>query len=56
VSIGAEQSPQKLECIPLYNDTVQQRIEEMAMNVEQQVTKLFKKSRYFAIQLDRRLA
>ena len=52
VRIRSEQSPQKLESIPLCNNKVQERIEEIAVDVEEQVTEVLKNSRYFAIPLD----
>ena len=40
----------KSEAIPLSNSTVQQRIEDMAMNIEEQVIENVNMSPYFAIQ------
>ena len=45
--LGPE-AAQKFDGIPLSNNTAQQRIEDIAMDIEQEV----KKSPYFAIQLD----
>ena len=42
----------KLQAISISNDTVQRRIMDMAVDVEEQVTELVKKSKYFAIHLD----
>ena len=46
------EAAQKFDSIPLSNNTVQQRIEDIAMDIEQQVIEEVKKSPYFAIQLD----
>ena len=42
----------KLQAISISNDTVQRRIMDMAVDVEEQVTEQVKKSKYFAIHLD----
>ena len=42
----------KLQAIPISNDTVQRRIIDMAVDVEEQLIEQVKKLRYFAIQLD----
>ena len=42
----------KLQAIPISNDTVQRRIMDMAVDVEEQLIEQVKKSKYFAIQLD----
>nr|XP_039254320.1 SCAN domain-containing protein 3-like [Styela clava] len=42
----------KLPAIPLSNDSVNRRILDMAVDVEEQVIEQVKKSKYFAIQLD----
>ena len=43
----------KLQAIPISNDTVQRRIMDMAVDVEEQLIEQVKKSKYFAIQLDK---
>ena len=45
------EAARKFDGIPLSNNTVQQRIEDIAMDIEQQVIEEVKKSPYFAIQL-----
>ena len=46
------EAAQKFDGISLSNNTVQQRIEDIAIDIEQQVIEEVKKSPYFAIQLD----
>ena len=49
--LGPE-AARKFDGIPLSNNIVQQRIEDIAMDIEQQVIEEVKKSPYFTIQLD----
>ena len=49
--LGPE-AARKFDGIPLSNNTVQRRIEDIAMDIKQQVIEEVKKSPYFAIQLD----
>ena len=42
----------KLQTIPISNDTVQRRIMDMAVDVEEQLIEQVKKSKYFAVRLD----
>ena len=49
--LGPE-AAQKFDGIPLSNNTVQRKIKDIAMDIEQQVIEEVKKSPYFAIQLD----
>ena len=50
--ILSPKTAKKFEGIPLSNDTVKRRIENMEKDVEQQVIEEVKKSLYYAIQLD----
>ena len=43
----------KLQAIPISNNTVQRRIMDMEVDVEEQLIEQVKKSKYFAIQLDK---
>ena len=49
--LGSE-AARKFKGIPLSNNTVQRRVEDIVMDIEQQVVEEVKKSPYFDIQLD----
>lgn len=47
-----EKESKKLDKIPLSNDTVTRRIDDIAQQVKQSLIEIIKKSRFFALQLD----
>lgn len=47
-----EESQRKMDKIPLSNNSVQRRIDEMALNVKEQLVKRLKMSPFFALQCD----
>ena len=50
--IFGPETAKKLEGIPLCNNTVQRRIEDLAKDIEEQVIEEIKKSLYYVIQRD----
>ena len=51
-AVLGKQDVQRLKVIPMSANSVKRRIEEMADNIENQVTKMVKKSPFYSIQLD----
>jgi hypothetical protein len=51
-SVLGEKVAKQLESIPLSNDTVSQRISDMASNIQEQLIENVKASKYYHIQLD----
>jgi hypothetical protein len=52
ISVLGEKVAKQLESISLSNDTVSQRISDMASNVKEQLIEKVKASKYYSIQLD----
>ena len=51
-AVSAKQAVERLKVIPMFGNTVKRRINEIANDIENQVTKMVKKSPFYSIQLD----